>query len=87
MAETTEEFFEQAVSLHLRRLLAIARAIIGNRASAEDVVQQAVMNLVTLHPPATILAGRAGSLPVCSKVRNAMAMVWVGSWPRSFRVR
>ncbi len=28
-----------------RRLLAIARAIVGNRASPEDVVQQAVMNL------------------------------------------
>ena len=45
MAETTEELFERAVSLHTRRLLAIARAIVGNRASAEDVVQQAVMNL------------------------------------------
>ena len=45
MAETTDELFEQAVSLHSRRLLAIARAIVGNRASAEDVVQQAVMNL------------------------------------------
>lgn len=30
---------------HTRRLLAIARAIVGNRASAEDVVQQAVLNL------------------------------------------
>ena len=45
MAETTDELFERAVSLHSRRLLAIARAIVGNRASAEDVVQQAVMNL------------------------------------------
>jgi RNA polymerase sigma-70 factor (ECF subfamily) len=45
MAESTEELFEQAVRLHSRRLLAIARAIVGNRASAEDVVQQAVMNL------------------------------------------
>ena len=43
--------------------------------------------VVTLHPPATISPGRAGSLPVCRKVRNAWAMVWVGSWPRSFRVR
>ena len=45
MAESTEELFEQAIRLHSRRLLAIARAIVGNRASAEDVVQQAVMNL------------------------------------------
>ena len=47
MAQTTEELFEQAVRLHSRRLLAIARAIVGNRASAEDVVQQAVLNLFT----------------------------------------
>src|SRR5215831_9378899 len=43
--ESTEDLFERAVRLHTRRLLAIARAIVGNRASAEDVVQQAVMNL------------------------------------------
>src|SRR5881409_3866269 len=43
--ETTEELFERAVRQHSRRLLAIARAIVGNRASAEDVVQQAIMNL------------------------------------------
>jgi RNA polymerase sigma factor (sigma-70 family) len=42
---TTEELFERAVRLHSRRLLAIARAIVGNRASPEDVVQQAFMNL------------------------------------------
>lgn len=47
MPETTEELFEQAVRLHTRRLTAIARAIVGNRASAEDVVQQAVLNLYT----------------------------------------
>jgi RNA polymerase sigma-70 factor (ECF subfamily) len=47
MAETTEELFEQAVRLHSRRLLAIARAIVGHRASAEDVVQQAILNLFT----------------------------------------
>src|SRR5438132_11429774 len=45
MADSTDELFERAVRLHSRRLLAIARAIVGNRASAEDVVQQAVMNL------------------------------------------
>src|SRR5437763_16393058 len=45
--ESTEELFERAVRLHSRRLLAIARAIVGNRACAEDVVQQAVMNLYT----------------------------------------
>jgi RNA polymerase sigma-70 factor (ECF subfamily) len=39
------ELFEAAVRLHTRRLLAIARAIAGNRASAEDVVQQALTNL------------------------------------------
>ena len=44
-AESTNELFERAVQLHSRRLLAIARAIVGNRASPEDVVQQAVMNL------------------------------------------
>ncbi|MGD1275642.1 MAG: sigma-70 family RNA polymerase sigma factor [Tepidisphaeraceae bacterium] len=42
---TTEELFEQAVRQHSRRLLAVARAIVGNRASPEDVVQQAFMNL------------------------------------------
>lgn len=45
MAETIDELFERAVRTHTRRLLAIARAIVGNRVSAEDVVQQAVMNL------------------------------------------
>jgi RNA polymerase sigma-70 factor (ECF subfamily) len=44
-AESTPELFERAVRLHTRRLLAIARAIVGNRASPEDVVQQAFMNL------------------------------------------
>jgi RNA polymerase sigma factor (sigma-70 family) len=42
---STLELFEQAVKDHSRRLHAIARAIVGNRASPEDVVQQAVMNL------------------------------------------
>src|ERR1700742_10995 len=37
--------FEQAVRTHSRRLLAIARAIAGNRASSEDIVQQALANL------------------------------------------
>lgn len=37
--------FEQAVAMHSRRLIAIARAIVGTRASAEDVVQQAALNL------------------------------------------
>jgi RNA polymerase sigma factor (sigma-70 family) len=41
----TIRLFEDAVGLHTRRLLAIARAIAGNRASAEDVVQQALTNL------------------------------------------
>jgi RNA polymerase sigma-70 factor (ECF subfamily) len=46
IAATTEsELFERAVRLHSRRLLAIARSIVGNRASPEDVVQQAFMNL------------------------------------------
>jgi RNA polymerase sigma factor (sigma-70 family) len=43
--ESTTELFERAVRLHSRRLLAIARAIVGYRASPEDVVQQAFMNL------------------------------------------
>src|SRR4051812_28935869 len=42
---TTEQLFEQAVRDHARRLLAIARAVVGNRASPEDVVQQALVNL------------------------------------------
>jgi len=41
----TAELFERAVREHSRRLLTVARAIAGNRASAEDVVQQALMNL------------------------------------------
>lgn len=44
-AATTIALFEQAVRDHSRRLLAIARAIVGNRVSAEDVVQQALVNL------------------------------------------
>lgn len=43
--DPTVELFEKAVQAHSRRLLAIARAIVGYRASPEDVVQQAVMNL------------------------------------------
>jgi RNA polymerase sigma-70 factor, ECF subfamily len=42
---TTAALFERAVREHSRRLLAIARAIIGNRAAPEDVVQQALTNL------------------------------------------
>ena len=42
---TTEELFERAVRTHFRRLIAIARAIVANRASPEDVVQQALVNL------------------------------------------
>jgi RNA polymerase sigma-70 factor (ECF subfamily) len=41
----TLTYFEQAVEQHGRRLLAIARAIIGYRGSPEDVVQQALTNL------------------------------------------
>ena len=41
----TVSLFEEAVQAHSKRLLAIARAIVGTRASPEDVVQQAVMNL------------------------------------------
>jgi RNA polymerase sigma-70 factor (ECF subfamily) len=39
------QLFEQAVKAHARRLLAIAGAIVGHRASPEDVVQQALVNL------------------------------------------
>ncbi|HLL91098.1 MAG TPA: sigma-70 family RNA polymerase sigma factor [Tepidisphaeraceae bacterium] len=45
MPDSTVELFEKAVRLHSRRLLTIARAVVGRRASPEDVVQQAVMNL------------------------------------------
>jgi RNA polymerase sigma-70 factor (ECF subfamily) len=41
----TIALFEQAVRTHSRRLLAIARSIAGNRAGAEDIVQQAMTNL------------------------------------------
>jgi RNA polymerase sigma-70 factor, ECF subfamily len=43
--EKTEDLFSKAVALHSKRLLAIARAIVGTRVSPEDVVQQALMNL------------------------------------------
>ncbi|MDQ3455706.1 MAG: hypothetical protein M3513_09665, partial [Actinomycetota bacterium] len=36
---TTNELFDEAVRTHSRRLLSIARGILGNRASPEDVVQ------------------------------------------------
>jgi RNA polymerase sigma factor (sigma-70 family) len=42
---TVEQLFERAVRDHGRRLLAVARGIVGYRAAPEDVVQQAVMNL------------------------------------------
>lgn len=42
---SSQALFEQAVRDHAGRLLAIARGIIGNRGSPEDVVQQAVTNL------------------------------------------
>ena len=38
-------YFEKAVEEHSRRLLGIARGIVGYRASGEDVVQQALTNL------------------------------------------
>lgn len=44
-AQTTAALFEQAVRQHSIRLLAIAQAIVVNRAAAEDVVQQALTNL------------------------------------------
>lgn len=43
--DPTIALFEQAVEEHSRRLLAIARAIVGYRASPEDVLQQALLNL------------------------------------------
>jgi RNA polymerase sigma factor (sigma-70 family) len=42
---TTDELFDEAVRQHSRRLLAIARGVLGNRGSPEDVVQQALLNL------------------------------------------
>jgi RNA polymerase sigma-70 factor (ECF subfamily) len=42
---TTEELFDEAVRVHSRRLLAVARGIVANRAAPEDVVQQALLNL------------------------------------------
>ena len=45
--EVVERLFEEGVRAHSRRLLAIARGVLGNssRASPEDVVQQALANL------------------------------------------
>jgi RNA polymerase sigma-70 factor, ECF subfamily len=40
-----DQMFEQAVATHSRRMLAVARGIVGNRACPEDVVQQALTNL------------------------------------------
>src|SRR5208282_530823 len=45
MEASREELFERAVQQHSKRMLAVARAIVGTRASPEDVVQQAFMNL------------------------------------------
>jgi RNA polymerase sigma-70 factor (ECF subfamily) len=45
---TTAELFEHAVRLHAARLIVVARAVVGRRggaSAAEDVVQQALMNL------------------------------------------
>jgi RNA polymerase sigma-70 factor (ECF subfamily) len=42
---TTAELFERAVRLHAPRLIVVARAVVGRHGSAEDVVQQALMNL------------------------------------------
>jgi RNA polymerase sigma-70 factor (ECF subfamily) len=42
---TTAELFERAVRLHAARLIVVARAVVGRYGSAEDVVQQALMNL------------------------------------------
>src|SRR5215218_8775244 len=39
------QLFEAAVRAHSRRLLAIARAVVGHRAAPEDVLQQALVNL------------------------------------------
>lgn len=44
-ARTPDELFDDAVRTHSKRMLAIARGIVGNRASPEDVVQQALLNL------------------------------------------
>jgi RNA polymerase sigma-70 factor, ECF subfamily len=45
LCRSTAELFEVAVRSHTPRLLAIARAVVGHRASPEDVVQQALVNL------------------------------------------
>jgi RNA polymerase sigma-70 factor (ECF subfamily) len=48
MTPTTAELFERAVRLHAPRLIAVARAVVGRRggaSAAEDVVQQALLNL------------------------------------------
>jgi len=42
-----DEQFEKAVLVNARRLVAVARGIVGNAATAEDVVQQAMLNLYT----------------------------------------
>jgi RNA polymerase sigma-70 factor, ECF subfamily len=45
MADQTTELFEKAVRLYSRRLLAIARGIVGSQTAAEDVLQQSILNL------------------------------------------
>jgi len=45
IAGNIDQMFEQAVATHSRRMLAVARGIVGNRACPEDVVQQALTNL------------------------------------------
>ena len=44
-ADSTTRLFENAVRLHSRRLFAVALAIVGSHAAAEDVLQQAITNL------------------------------------------
>jgi RNA polymerase sigma factor (sigma-70 family) len=44
-AKSTEALFDEAVRTQSKRLLAVARGIVGNRASPEDIVQQALLNL------------------------------------------
>lgn len=45
--DPTTALFEQAVATYSRRLLAVARGILGSMPAAEDVVQQALLNLYT----------------------------------------
>lgn len=79
--DPTIALFEQAVESHSRRLLSIARAVVGYRASPEDVVQQALMNLFEhrqrydWHEPGGLM--RRAVVNEALRVLRRPAMAWI----------